>query len=533
MGISTWLLLMVTHPLEFRTLLQYYIYHDQKRDITAPREHATSGWDRQNMRRCWELLDMTSRSFSSVIKEVEGDLARVVCVFYLVLRALDTIEDDMTLPSSVKQPLLRNFYKHSETPGFAFTGSGPDEKDRQLLVEYYVVVEELALLPAGYRDAILSIAHKMGVGMADFAALADAAAANEKNEKPSDAPGLDTIADYDLYCHYVAGLVGEGLSLLFPASGKESPQLAAQLELSNSMGLLLQKTNITRDFREDVDQRRYFWPREIYGGAQYGGGFARMEEMCPPAPGSSAAAVAAYEATGARQRAAWAQSAMVVDALRHATDSLDYLRLLKNQSVFNFCAIPAAMAIATLELCFMNPRMFATNVKIRKAVAADLVMRSTNPREVSLIFREYARKIHARAVPQDPNFMRLSVACGRIEQWCEHYYPSFVLLATAPANPSGPSALSQSIDPADARGRTFLALEKTEAERASKTRLEALRARALERGLGKGNEGLNGRVEAKQGPMWELMAYVLLAVLLMVGLTMALVYFILWTGYTG
>jgi hypothetical protein len=30
------------------------------------------------MRRCWELLDHSSRSFSAVIKELDGDLARVV-----------------------------------------------------------------------------------------------------------------------------------------------------------------------------------------------------------------------------------------------------------------------------------------------------------------------------------------------------------------------------------------------------------------------------------------------------------------------
>ena len=37
---------------------------------------------------------------------------------------------------------------------------------------------------------------------------------------------LETIAEYDLYCHYVAGLVGEGLSRLFSASGKEGAFLA-------------------------------------------------------------------------------------------------------------------------------------------------------------------------------------------------------------------------------------------------------------------------------------------------------------------
>ena len=32
-------------------------------------------------------------------------------------------------------------------------------------------------------------------------------------------PQVVTLEDYDLYCHYVAGLVGIGLSNLFVASG--------------------------------------------------------------------------------------------------------------------------------------------------------------------------------------------------------------------------------------------------------------------------------------------------------------------------
>jgi farnesyl-diphosphate farnesyltransferase len=71
-----------------------------------------------------------------------------VCLFYLVLRGLDTIEDDMTLPDDLKQSLLRQFHIHTVTPGWKFDGSGPNEKDRQLLVEYDVVVEEMIrLLP--------------------------------------------------------------------------------------------------------------------------------------------------------------------------------------------------------------------------------------------------------------------------------------------------------------------------------------------------------------------------------------------------
>ena len=48
---------------------------------------------------------------------------------------------------------------------------------------------------------------------------------------------VETVDDYDEYCHYVAGLVGLGLSKLFHASGSED---LAPEDLSNSMGLFLQ-----------------------------------------------------------------------------------------------------------------------------------------------------------------------------------------------------------------------------------------------------------------------------------------------------
>ncbi|KAF7322208.1 hypothetical protein MKEN_00745500 [Mycena kentingensis (nom. inval.)] len=520
MALSTYLLLLLTHPQEFRTLLQYKLYHSPSRNLVTD---STSGWERDSMRVCWGFLDQTSRSFAAVIKELEGELARTVCLFYLVLRGLDTIEDDMTLDPNEKDALLRSFYRHTVTPGWSFTGSGPAEKDRELLVQYAAVVDEMNLLPAPSRDAILSIAEKMGSGMADFALRAEGTT-------------VDTRDEYDLYCHYVAGLVGEGLSLLFAASAKEAPGIARQLVLSNSMGLLLQKTNITRDLREDADERRYWYPREFWG--PYG--FAHPGEMCP----------ASGDEKDVEERALWVQSTMVVDALRHATDALDYLRLLKNQSVFNFCAIPATMAMATLELCFMNRAMFVRNVKIRKAAAADLIMRSTNPREVSLIFRDFARKIHARAIPQDPNFMKIAVACGKvrasllssscvllvvyrpvshfssvpvsrcrlfhiypltathplslptkswpravpaftsplspspvsspfpIEQWHERCYPSFVLV-----NEPGSGGGRMHVNQTDPRGAVFVAQEKAEAEFARRRNVERVRERLVKQGL--------------------------------------------------
>jgi len=423
MGATDTLLLLLTRPNEFRQLALFWLWHVPKRDITSVSEHDTSGWDRPSMRSCWDFLDKTSRSFSAVIKEVDGDLARVICLFYLVLRGLDTVEDDMSVPHSVKQPLLRSFHEKILTPGWTFTGSGPREKDRALLVHFDVVVTELLLLPPHYINVIADICKQMGIGMADYAAKAH----------ESGKLGLETVEDLDLYCHYVAGLVGEGVSRIFSASGKEREIIGEQLVLSNHMGLLLQKTNVLRDFREDVDQGRLFWPREIWGtlsstndekksavARAWSAGFSEPTEMYDPKN---------------RQRALWALSAFTLDALRHAVPALDYLSLLRTQSVFNFSAIPQTMAMATLALCFMNPTVFERNVKIRKGEAAKLIMRSTNPREVALIFRHFARIIHHKASPSDPNFLRISVACGKIEQWYEHRYPSFVTISTSGNGP--------------------------------------------------------------------------------------------------
>ncbi|CEQ38911.1 SPOSA6832_00382, partial [Sporobolomyces salmonicolor] len=403
-------------------------------------ENPESGWDRPDMKKCWGYLDATSRSFSAVIHELDGDLSRVIAIFYLILRGLDTIEDDMTIPIEKKTPLLENFYKHLEEDGWNFQecassfrcyvpgraradllglslAAGPNEKDRALLQEFQVVVAEFKRLEPGYKTAISDITKKMGDGMSRYAKVHAASGGRFS---------VDTLASFDLYCHFVAGLVGEGLSRLFSASGKESPYLGEQLTLSNSMGLMLQKTNILRDFREDTDEGRVFWPAEIW--SKYAD---KPEDL--------------YK-KGNEEKALWALSEMTVDALAHATDALDYLTLLGNQSVFNFCAIPQVMAMATLEACFMNLKVMHRNVKIRKGEAVGLILAATNPRDVAYIFRDYMRKIHAKARANDPSFIKIAVLAGRVRPVSS---PFFHL-----ASPSLPSDLYSQRLPSGSASRT-------------------------------------------------------------------------------
>jgi len=300
------------------------------------------------------------------------------------LRGLDTIEDDMTIALEEKDLLLRHFDDILEKDGWTYNGNGPEEKDRQLLVEFNNVVEELKKIKPAYRTIIKDITHKMGNGMADYCANA-----------VQNSIAVNTVEDYNLYCHYVAGLVGEGLTRLFVESELANQALMQRPHLQESMGLFLQKTNIIRDIREDWEDKRIFYPKEIWSKH-----VDKFEDLFKKEN---------------QDAALNCSSEMVLNTLTHADECLFYLAGLKEQSVFNFAAIPQSMAIATLELVFRNPAIFQRNIKIKKGDACRIMVQSTqNLQTVCEVFRKFARKIHRKNTPKDPNFLKISIACGRV-----------------------------------------------------------------------------------------------------------------------
>ena len=145
-------------------------------------------------------------------------------------------------------------------------------------------------------------------------------------------------------------------------------------------------------------------------------------------------------------------------------------------------------------------------------------MASLNPRDVAYMFRDYARGIHSKAVPSDPNFIRIAVACGKIEQWCERHYPSFVNIGNG----------SASFNPADAHSRIVLADQKRDAEIEKEKRFTAIK-----NGLAGGRVGAVGDAAGKpiaksEGIPWEVLVYVLGAFVLVLGWSVGAIYLILW-----
>ena len=358
-------------------MIQWKLWHEP---VHARDESKES----ENLKRCFVYLRLTSRSFVAVIQELHPELLVPVCLFYLCLRGLDTIEDDMTIPIEKKEPLLRNFEHILEEDGWTFKDNGPNEKDRELLVNFDCVITELKTIKPEYKTIIKDITRRMGNGMADYA-----------KKTNSSTFRVDSIEEYELYCHYVAGLVGEGCTRLFVEAKLANPVLLQRPELHESMGQFLQQTNIIRDIHEDHVDKRYFWPREIWSKH-----VDKFDDIFEPQN---------------KDKALACSSEMILHALQRADDCLFYLAGIRDQSVFNFCAIPQSMAIATLDLCFQNKSMFERNVKITKGTACDLMSKSTqNLNTVCEVFKMYARRIHKRNNPLDPNFLNISIACAKV-----------------------------------------------------------------------------------------------------------------------
>ncbi|PYH35679.1 squalene synthetase [Aspergillus neoniger CBS 115656] len=322
---------------------------------------------------CFKFLDQTSRSFSVIIKELHSELLVPICIFYLVLRGLDTIEDDPSITVKTKQTLLREFDNIIMKDGWTYDGNRPEEKDRELLVHFHHVIKEYKALKPAYKHIIKDITKIMGNGMADFC--------HKVTLGHPDNAGVMTIAEYELYCYYVAGCVGEGLTRFFIEPQLCNSSLLDNPTLPRSMSLFLQKTNIIRDVSEDHEDNRRFWPHQIWS------------KYC--------------------------SSEMILNALEHVKECLIYLAGLNEQSIFNFCVVPQCMAIATLELCFSNPALFERNVniKISRGDACQLMLECTQglPGLCRIVSR-YARCIKAKSSPNATKMFEINKICGTIEE---------------------------------------------------------------------------------------------------------------------
>jgi len=356
---------LMQHPEEWKSLYdirkKYKAYKPDQRTLNDLSDKLS------DIEFCYAALSKVSRSFSVVIRMLPEELRDVICLFYLVLRALDSIEDDTNTEMEVRVKILSQFHLHLHDPEWNISGVGTNEDYSMLLENFQKVSACFRQLDSKYQRVIQRICKEMGHGMIQYL--------DRELEKTS---------EYDEYCYYVAGLVGVGLTELFVLSGLEDLRLADQKDLQIAMGLFLQKTNIIRDIREDLDENRTFWPKQIWEG--YADNLDDFKE-------SKSA------------EARFCLNHMITNALALAPQCLQYLRLIRNPGIFKFCAIPQVMAIATLAEVFDNSDVFNRNVKIRKGLGATLFLKTSRYNEALSIFHSMADNIFEKICLDDPNLL--------------------------------------------------------------------------------------------------------------------------------
>lgn len=204
-------------------------------------------------------LQRVSRSFAFCIARLEPPLREWVGEAYLLLRLLDTVEDSRWPDAAARLRCFEAFDRLLDGPDEAaaarWAAALPEsvtEGERRLLDDAPRLFRALHRLPAHAREPVLETARCMSRGMRRFL--------DERGEL-----ALATVADVDRYCFFVAGIIGELLTLLFAAVRPGLEPSGEVLADAHRFGRFLQKINILKDEAADAAAGRTLAARGLAG----------------------------------------------------------------------------------------------------------------------------------------------------------------------------------------------------------------------------------------------------------------------------
>ncbi len=200
-------------------------------------------------------LQGVSRTYAILVPMLPDRLADAVGLAYLVMRIVDTLEDDPRL--SVEQRL--HYFALLEAAldsdgGAAARLAGPlgdTRPEQQLMQQTPEVLLKLAALDPGYREPICAAARSMMAGIRRLIA--------RSRQRDLPYPAIRDSGELREYCYYVAGVVGEMLCAVM-AHFLSSPALNRLRDLAVELGVGLQLVNILKDAARDRQRGRRYLP---------------------------------------------------------------------------------------------------------------------------------------------------------------------------------------------------------------------------------------------------------------------------------
>jgi farnesyl-diphosphate farnesyltransferase len=238
-------------------MLYFYLSHQQQEYLEA-------------------FMNKVSRSFALVTPCFEEPLDAFMSTAYLICRVVDNIED-CKQPFNWQQERFTEFKQLLEKPTLArdilsiwstesWIGLDANQKQLMQLEGGLMLWQIYGLMPDPVRTIIRQWTEAMATGM-------------EKVLDRQQAPflvalnGLSLLAtedDYKTYCYYVAGTVGRMGTELSIDHYQINPEIAENLRAgSETCGCALQKTNIVKDFTDDLGRGLCYlpntWLQEVDG----------------------------------------------------------------------------------------------------------------------------------------------------------------------------------------------------------------------------------------------------------------------------
>jgi phytoene/squalene synthetase len=206
-------------------------------------------------------LDRVSRSFAFCIRQLPEPLRGWVGLSYLLCRLVDTIEDsnwpDLKTQQDVFHQFDRCLQNSAECPGLSsWSQVFPQdivEGEQILIGDAPRLLSDFHALSKPVKEIMRELVLSMSLGMQHFS----------KNRQDGRLK-LNSLAEVNQYCFFVAGLVGELLAKLIANVEPKFDLSQNNLRRAHHFGLFLQKVNLLKDQVADEKVGRHLIPsREL------------------------------------------------------------------------------------------------------------------------------------------------------------------------------------------------------------------------------------------------------------------------------
>ncbi|WP_432740402.1 phytoene/squalene synthase family protein [Methylobacter sp. G7] len=323
------------------------------------------------------ILEGVSRTFALTIPQLPEKLYGAVANAYLLCRIVDTIEDEVSLSSEQKKYFCSEFIHVVKTGN----NSEPFAVELAPLLSEQTIPAEHALIHVLPR--VIQITHKLDPDQIEaLATCVETMAEGMPIFQAMDLHGgLETLADMDRYCYYVAGCVGEMLAKLFCHYSPEIAQHKDELlSLSVSFGQGLQMTNILKDIWDDAERGVCWLPQDIFTETGFD-----LKNLTPETHSENFREGLEH---------------LISIAHHHLQNALKYTQLLPTHEtgLRNFCLWALGMAVLTLKKIKQNLDFHnSSQVKItRNSVKATILATRLTGRSntlISLLFNVTSREL--------------------------------------------------------------------------------------------------------------------------------------------